>query len=314
MRPSTQSGGVAAVDRYLGVLFGRARPSTLIDVRWRRDGRMAQAFAPVGERGTLSTVIAALAAEHDVYVGVLPRWRRSGGRDAVVGDCRTVWVDLDTDVATRVLEPIDPAPSLVVASGAAGHLHAYWSLRRAEPPLVMERANRRLAWALGADLASTDAARILRPPATVNHLRGGAAVALADAIALGGACHLSDLVGGLVDPPGRRADATGRDHGRSRRADGDWLLAVSPERYVLALTGQRVNRDRKIHCPLHDDRVPSLHVYQDAERGWYCFGCRRGGSIYDLAGALWGIQPRGGGIRALRSGLQHLLDPDVRRS
>ena len=38
---------------------------------------------------------------------------------------------------------------------------------------------------------------------------------------------------------------------------------------------------------LHDDRTPSLHVYEDAARGWYCFGCGRGGSIYDLAALLW---------------------------
>lgn len=314
MTARVQSGSVAALDRYLGVLFGRARPSTFVDVRWRRDGRMAQAFVPVRDRGMLTSVIPALAAEHDVYVGVLPRWRRSGGRDAVVGDCRTVWVDLDTDVASRVLEPVDPAPSLVVTSGAPGHLHAYWSLRSAEPPAVIERANRRLAWALGADLASTDAARILRPPATVNHLRDGAAVALADAVAVGGACDLSDLVGGLVDPPGRRADAPARSGGGSRRVGGDWLLDVPPERYVAALTGLRVGRGGKVRCPLHDDRVPSLHVYADAESGWYCFGCRRGGSIYDLAGALWGIQPRGDGMRVLRSALQHLLGPDAHRS
>lgn len=83
---------------------------------------------------------------------------------------------------------------------------------------------------------------------------------------------------------------------------------------MLVLTGQRVNRDRKIHCPLHDDWIPSLHVYDDPEHGWYCFGCRHGGTIYDLAGGLWGIQPRGDGMRALRSGLQGLFDPDVRRS
>jgi len=314
MTPSPETGDAVAMARYLDVLFGCARSATLIDVRWRRDGRMSQGFVPVRDRATLTTVVPALAGRHDVYVGVLPRWRRSGGRDAIVSDCRTVWVDLDTDVAARVLEPVDPAPSLVVASGAPGHLHAYWSLSRAEPPLVIERANRRLARALGADLASTDAARILRPPATINHLRDGAPVALADVVDLGSRCRLADLVGGLADPPDRRADVLVRHDGQSRWVGGDWLAAVSPERYVLALTGKRVNRDRKVNCPLHDDWIPSLHVYDDPERGWYCFGCRRGGTVYDLAGALWGIQPRGDGIRALRSGLQALLDPDIRRS
>ena len=45
-------------------------------------------------------------------------------------------------------------------------------------------------------------------------------------------------------------------------------------------------RDRP--CPFHDDRHASLHVYETAERGWYCFGaCRNGGTIYDLAAPLY---------------------------
>jgi len=28
-------------------------------------------------------------------------------------------------------------------------------------------------------------------------------------------------------------------------------------------------------------------VYPEAGRGWYCFGCGRGGSVYDLAALLW---------------------------
>lgn len=298
--------------RYLDVLFGRARPLTLVEVRWRTRAGMGQRFVPVADRSTAAMLVGRLAAGTDVYVGVLPRWRPAGGRSAVVGDCRTVWVDLDIDVAARALEPVDPVPSLVLASGSPGHLHAYWSLSRAEPPAVIERANRRLAWALGADLASTDAARILRPPDTVNHARGGAVVRLIDGAPIGEAWRLTDLVGGLADPPDRRAHAAGLHLGRSRGAGGDWLLALSPEQYVTALTGQPVNRDRKVRCPLHDDRTPSLHVYEDPEAGWFCFGCRRGGTAYDLAAGLWGMQPRGDGMRLLRSGLQRLLGPDMR--
>ena len=38
---------------------------------------------------------------------------------------------------------------------------------------------------------------------------------------------------------------------------------------------------------LHEDRRPSLHVYEQPGRGWYCFGCGRGGSALDLAALLW---------------------------
>ncbi len=312
MTPPSNTTRTGALDRYLGVLFGRARPSTLIEVRWRVRNGMAQRFIRVADRDTALRLIPAVATDTDVYVAVLPRWRPDGGRAAVVGDCRTVWVDLDTTLAARALEPVDPPPSLVVASGTPGHLHAYWSLRRAEPPAVIERANRRLAWALGADLASTDSARILRPPATINHAREGTAVRLVDDISVGDACRLGNLVGGLTDPPDQPAATSRRRRGLSRRASWDWLLAASPERYVTALTGQCINRARKVRCPLHDDGTPSLHVYEDPDAGWYCFGCRRGGTAYDLAAALWGIQPRGDGMRVLRSGLQRLLEPDIR--
>lgn len=48
-------------------------------------------------------------------------------------------------------------------------MHAYWVL---DVPVSKEQAeigNRRLALALGADPAATDAARVLRPPGTFNH-------------------------------------------------------------------------------------------------------------------------------------------------
>ena len=72
-----------------------------------------------------------------------------------------------------------------------------------------------------------------------------------------------------------------------QRATSDVLLTVPPRVYVERLTGVRVPRDAKIACPFHDDRKPSLHVYDEPERGWYCYGCRRGGSVYDFAALLW---------------------------
>jgi hypothetical protein len=46
----------------------------------------------------------------------------------------------------------------------------------------------------------------------------------------------------------------------------------------------------QVHCPLpgHEERTASCHVWPDPERGWWCFGCSRGGGIYDLASALHG--------------------------
>jgi hypothetical protein len=69
----------------------------------------------------------------------------------------------------------------------------------------------------------------------------------------------------------------------------DPIMEVPPTIYVPALTGLELNRFGFIVCPLHADTDPSLKVYDDAERGWFCFGCERGGTIIDLAGALAGL-------------------------
>lgn len=87
------------------------------------------------------------------------------------------------------------------------------------------------------------------------------------------------------------------------------MRQVEPAVYVAALTGRQPGRARKIACPLHADRTPSLHVYDTPQRGWYCYGCGRGRSIYDLAGALLGLSPKGPEIHELRRRLYQLLLP-----
>lgn len=289
------------MSRYLAALFAEARPATLVEIRWRAGDAMRQRFVPAADLGAVAREIARLAATHDVYIGVLPRWRAGGRRADVVGDGRTAWVDLDRPDALRTLDRVEPAPALVVASGGAGHAHAYWRLRRAVPPRVIERANGRLGFALGGDLRAGDAARILRPPGTVN-LKRGTPVELLHASER--KVSLDELVGELPDPPGWRPPAPRR---ASPRRPAAGALALSPEIYVQRLTGQRVGRSRKVRCPLHDDGTPSLHVYPDAERGWFCFGCGRGGTVVDLAAALWGRETRGRGFAALRADLDAVL-------
>jgi len=290
--------------RYLSVLFQRARASTLVEMRWRAGTGMRQRFITVRDVEVAAREARRRAESTDVFVGVLPRWRPGGDRRSVVDDARMVWVDLDFAEAARVLEAVDPRPHVVVASGGPGHVHAYWSLAGPVAPWQVERANRRLAWALGGDLQSTDAPRILRPPGTIHHARGGVPVGLID-VSGEPPTNLAALVGGLPDPPVERPQASRKPgHGLPAR---DPVLAVAPERYVQVLTGQSVGRSRKVRCPLHADGTPSLHVYEDPADGWYCFGCGRGGSVYDLAAGVWDITPRGDGFAALRAGLRHKL-------
>lgn len=61
---------------------------------------------------------------------------------------------------------------------------------------------------------------------------------------------------------------------------------VTP-RDLLEHVGVYVGRGGFACCPIHREKTASLKVYSDPKRGWHCFGCGRGGSVIDLAMALW---------------------------
>ena len=88
-----------------------------------------------------------------------------------------------------------------------------------------------------------------------------------------------------------------------------WVFLV----FVSRLLGVRAAPGRKVRCPFHDDAEPSLHVYRTGERGWCCFSCRRGGTIYDLAAAVWGINTRGRDFIRLRERLMEQFALDLAR-
>ena len=44
-------------------------------------------------------------------------------------------------------------------------------------------------------------------------------------------------------------------------------------------------------CPLHGERTPSLRLYDEPERGWYCFGCHKGGDAAKLYAELYHLEP-----------------------
>ena len=44
-------------------------------------------------------------------------------------------------------------------------------------------------------------------------------------------------------------------------------------------------------CPLHGEKTPSLRLFEEAERGWYCFGCHAGGDAVALYAGLYRLEP-----------------------
>ena len=270
--------------RFAGALYGSAPPGSLVEVRFRLGPGMGQRFLRVEHLGRVADRIASLAASTDVFVGVIARARRGGSRSDLVERAAVVWVDCDDRASVAALARFRPLPSIVVASGSGSNQHAYWLLDEPVGIEEIEQVNHRLALALGADLHCADGSRIMRPAGTINRKHSPPAAVRLLACDEHARIALADLAAGLNTDPaptGHRATAP------SRAPIGDPLLALAPRVYVERLLGQPVGRSGKVSCPFHPDDTPSLHAYEEPARGWYCYGCRRGGSVYDLAALLW---------------------------
>lgn len=289
---------------YLDALFGSEPAGSFVELRWRlREGRMGREFValPAGDR--LARLIEARGRTTDLYCGVAPRARQEGTR-AAVERCHVLYADCDDPASLDALQCFQPAPSMIVHTGRGRH--AYWSLLEPVGPDDLERANRKLAHALGADARATDAARILRPPGTFNFKRGEPVPVTFEA-GFAIYANAAAIVADLADPPNSREDRASGPV-RPLSAVPDRLADIAPPDYVRALTGSEVGRVGKIACPLpgHDDQTPSCHVYDDPAAGWHCFGCGRGGTVYTLAALLGGysLPLRGEDFLRVRSVLE----------
>jgi hypothetical protein len=237
-------------------------------------------------------------AGREVFAGPLSRSRPEPTNAAVDGG-RVLWVDLDDVDQEADLAWVDVLrPHLLVASG--GGLHAYWLTGCRLSGAEVESGNRRLATHLSGDMAVANRARIMRVPGTVNNKRGRVCRIVRLDLTRP-AVHYQRLAARLPDPKPRR-----RSRPRSERGRGgadDPALGLSPAEYFAALCGVEPDARGYVHCPLpdHDERTASCRLYADH---WWCFGCERGGGIYDLASLLeggpWGTDLRGEAFRDAR--------------
>jgi DNA primase RepB-like protein/CHC2-type zinc finger protein len=266
-------GGRAATRRFLAALYRSAPAGSLVEVRYSVASGMRRRFHRVEETEGVVDEVAGRARWTDVFVGVVPRRRRGGRRDDLVARASVVWVDCDSDESVAALAVFRSRPAIKVASGSAQNRHAYWFLRDAVGLDVVEQLNRRLALALGADARCSDAARILRPAGSTNRKSGRAVAVRLIAVDEQRSVGVAELDRRLPALPAEPAEPAEPQRWSPRAAGEDRLLAVSPRVYVERLTGAPIGRSGKMRCPLHEDRTPSLHVYEDPQRGWYCFGC-----------------------------------------
>lgn len=286
---------------YLDCLFGAEPAGAHVEIRHKLPGssKMGRSFHPVTDLDAVERAIHATASRVDTYIGVAPRRPDRGGGKEAVERAHVLWVDCDEEASVEALRRFQPRPSIVIASGRPGAVHAYWSLFPGAAAAEVERANERLAHYLKADAKCAECARILRPPGTLNH-KTDPPVPVVVRHMRPDVFTVEQVVGGLPIPiaPERERRA------RMPIASDDPLLSIEPEVYIEALTGLVPDSGGKVQCPFHEDWNPSLHVYDDPERGWYCFQCGRGGSVIDFAAALYGIQPRGAGYHEVRERLE----------
>ena len=52
--------------------------------------------------------------------------------------------------------------------------------------------------------------------------------------------------------------------------------------------GFEPNRAGEICCPFHNEKTPSLKIY-DGDRGWTCFGCHKGGDAINFVREYFGL-------------------------
>lgn len=273
-----------------------------------RSRREPQNYVDLERPGALVALASrARGRGEEVFVTPLPRSAPEPGKRAVAPGS-VCWVDLDGELKGSELGRVAALrPHLTVHSG--GGLHCYWRLTDVVEPEEIESINRRLCRLVGGDAACTDRGRIMRLPGSYNAKRGRWCRVLK-----------ADRSRDLVDPEQvRRAiddpEPPPPSEGNGYQGGGeDELALISPPVYFAALANAAVPAEGgMIACPLpdHDDHYASCQVWAEAARGWWCYGCARGGRIYDLAslmaGGPWGRELREEAFRRVRCELEQRL-------
>lgn len=144
------------------------------EFRLIRDGKVTQSFKSL----PLDPIVVPMLLDedqggHDVYFGVLPRWRRGGKGEDIEDWTWVLWADYDAKAfpggkpaAFYALGKVQPVPQIIVDSGHG--YHAYWLMARGLNWAWATKIMKGIALKTGAD-RTYDKARILRVPGTHNH-------------------------------------------------------------------------------------------------------------------------------------------------
>src|SRR5919108_695172 len=219
----------AGADGLVEVAAGRRRADGSLAMRSRA---AADHFPAAGDRGALVRLVRRHRERgEEVFCTPLTRRRPRSGKAGEVLPGRIVWVDIDQSARLERLRSFPHRPHLVVYSGSGG-AHAYWLLADRLRPEAVEEANRKLAHRLGADLAVTDRARIMRVPGSFNH-KAGRACRLAFCDPARAPIPADRLVAGLTDPdpPPPPPSAADRRRHAAMIASNEAAQVTSPAYY-----------------------------------------------------------------------------------
>jgi hypothetical protein len=159
-----------ALTAQITAIIGCEPASSYVELRAFAPGVDAwRQFVPIHQAARRVPELLDELADRDVFIGVAPRVRE-GGTAADVERVWCLWADCDSAASMDALRAIRPLPAIVLRSGSGG-AHGYWPLENPLTGELAHRGNRRLALALGSDMVSTDAARILRVAGSSNHKR-----------------------------------------------------------------------------------------------------------------------------------------------
>ena len=262
---------------------GRPRP--------HRSGEPEQ-FHRCGDIAALQALARATrAAGQECWCSVLPRTEPVAGGKAVPGGT-VLWADVDTPGTlwrARALRERLPVRLVVESGGASDPREPRWHLYLAASRWLaadeLETANARLAQLLGGDRVG-DRGRLMRLPGTRN-LKAGRPGRWCRVVA----CDLHAPALDVESVRRRAARSGAASAGAVRRKARDAAARdstssphASGSRSWSPIADQRL---RLRACPLHDDHVPSLKLYEEPRDGWYCWACARGGDLIEYAAWRW---------------------------
>jgi hypothetical protein len=231
-----------------------------IDLPAKVQGRWIPFYTEWPSNGIAARRIkASLRDAEDLYFSVV-QFAEQGRRIEDAKACRWLFADLDhVDPSTCIRAGLTPT---LCWQSSPGRFQALWRMTRHVKPQSLERLNRMLTYAVGADKGGWDLTQVLRVPGTRNHKYPGAPrvkLLFADGPEYQPKALMRKL---RAMVPDQQVESIAREYEGNRvwklskRAKA--LLRTPPDQVV---TGERSDRLWELECLLVEARVPEEAMF-----------------------------------------------------